>query len=145
MRRLHRRDYLKRLSPGQKKALLKPVQLQPARVRLITHELLSKPVVESIPEKDFQALVVGAAQALGWLAYHVPDSRKSTPGWPDLALVREGAFLVAELKSQTGRVRPEQEVWLELMRSAGISAYLWRPSDWSEVVLVLAGTQEKTP
>ena len=40
-------------------------------------------------EREWQAQVVSAAQALGWTTYHTHDSRRSNKGWPDLVLVRD--------------------------------------------------------
>jgi hypothetical protein len=55
---------------------------------------------------------------------------------------RRGLVVVAELKSEKGRVPPEQKRWLKAFRAAGVPAYLWRPSDWAEVceVLGIVGT-----
>ena len=88
-------------------------------------------------EKEFQTVVVQYARLLGYRVYHTHDSRRSEPGFPDLVLVREGRLLVAELKRQTGRTSPAQQEWLELLRSAGVDAYIWRPSDWDEITEVL--------
>ena len=87
-------------------------------------------------EKQFQAQVVELAQTLGWLVYHTYDSRRSVPGFPDLVMVRNGVIHFAELKSEKGKLTPEQRLWLtELGR--GRVVYLWRPSDWDEIVEVL--------
>ena len=67
----------------------------------------------------------------------------SSPGWPNLALVHPTRclFLLAELKTETGRVKPEQEQWLAWLTAAGVDARLWRPSDWDEVVATLTGAK----
>lgn len=59
------------------------------------------------------------------------DRRRSSPGWPDLALAHPTRclLLLAEIKTETGRVKPEQEQWLNWLNAAGIDARLWRPSD----------------
>jgi hypothetical protein len=44
---------------------------------------------------------------------------------------------MAELKTQTGRVSPEQQQWLALLDAAGVETHLWRPSDLDEVLAVL--------
>ena len=87
-------------------------------------------------EREWQAQVVEAARLLGWRVYHTHDSRRSAPGWPDLALVRD-RLVMAELKTETGRVSPEQQQWLALLDAAGVETYLWRPSDLDEVLAVL--------
>lgn len=79
-------------------------------------------------EKQFQQQVVDMARALGWMAYHTHDSRRSQPGFPDLVLVRE-RVVYAELKTETGKPTFEQTSWIEALKSAGAEVYLWRPSD----------------
>jgi hypothetical protein len=96
------------------------------------------PVQES--EKEFQARVIGEAKRNGWdLIHHHYDSRKSSPGWLDLALGRtaDGRFLVAELKIPPNTPTPAQQAWLSLLRAAGVEVHLWRPEDWPSIVKVL--------
>lgn len=92
-------------------------------------------------EREWQAQVVDAARLLGWRVYHTHDSRRSEPGWPDLALVRD-RLVMAELKTENGRVSEAQSDWLDALRAAGVETYLWRPSDWDAV---LATLQTKQP
>lgn len=81
-------------------------------------------------EAVFQARVVALAVSLGYLAYHTYSSRRSHPGFPDLALcrVRDGRLILAELKVWPRlSLRPEQAVWLAALgKNAGIEAYVWR-------------------
>jgi len=59
-------------------------------------------------EKEFQDRVIELAKWEKWLAYHVPDSRRVTsPGFPDLVLLRAPDLVFAELKSEKGRVTPK--------------------------------------
>ena len=96
-----------------------------------------------VTEKDWQRTVVDAAHALGWLVYHTFDSRRSAPGFPDLILVRDTEMLVLELKTERGRVRPEQAAWLEALSGvAGMTVMLCRPSQWDEVEALLRGDAE---
>lgn len=87
-------------------------------------------------EKEWQAQVVSLARRLGWRVYHTYDSRRSAPGWPDLALVRE-RFILAELKTDTGRLSPSQKEWLDDLKAAGVETYLWRPRDMGQVAATL--------
>jgi VRR-NUC domain len=66
-----------------------------------------------ISEKQFQAQVVELARLGGWLLYHTHDFRRSAPGFPDLVMVRPPRLVFAELKTEKGRIRPEQRVRLE--------------------------------
>lgn len=87
-------------------------------------------------EREFQAMVTRDAKVLGWRCYHTHDSRRSEPGWPDLALVRD-RLVLAELKTDTGRVSDDQQQWLDLLAGAGVEVYLWRPRDYDDVLRVL--------
>jgi hypothetical protein len=93
-----------------------------------------------ITESEFQEQELAAAGYAGWkLRYHTHDSRRSAEGFPDLVLIHEklGRIAVVELKSEKGRVPPEQVRWIKAFRAAGVPAYIWRPSDWAEVCSVL--------
>ena len=95
-----------------------------------------------MPERTLEGHVVNAARKLGWLAYHTYDSRRSAPGFPDLVLVHPrtyNAVIFAELKTEKGRVSPEQQIWLDSLADAGARTYVWRPRDWfsGEITRVL--------
>ena len=79
----------------------------------------------AMKERELQQAVQEAAALFGWLYYHTYDSRRSNPGFPDLVLARNGTILFVELKSQTGKVSPEQQTWLD-----AVGGIVWRPSDW---------------
>lgn len=83
-------------------------------------------------EREFQSIVVELAQLHGYeLAYHTHDSRRSTPGFPDLVLVstRRARVLFRELKTDKGRVSPDQHTWIDGLTAAGADAGVWRPAD----------------
>ena len=94
-------------------------------------------------EREWQAEVVAAARHLGWSVYHTADSRRSEPGWPDLALVRD-RFMVAELKTDTGKLSAAQERWIGLLTAAGVETYVWRPQDRDHMLRALA-RRSRTP
>lgn len=87
----------------------------------------------TLSERSFQAAVVELATLLGWRCYHVLDSRRCEAGWPDLALWRPPRFLLAELKTERGRLRPAQERTLAELRACGLEVQIWRPSNWPEI------------
>lgn len=99
----------------------------------------SVPTRAPISEKDFQRQVVELADYCGWLCYHTHDSRRSAPGFPDLVLTRPPRLVFAELKTEKGRIRPEQSVWLEALASCTEppESYLWRPRDLGEIQALL--------
>jgi VRR-NUC domain. len=85
-------------------------------------------------EKAFQARVVALAKMRGWWVQHQYDSRRSEPGWPDLALLRCGRFMLRELKAERGRMTEEQSNCLAMLVYAGVDAKVWRPSMWDTIV-----------
>ena len=87
-------------------------------------------------EKEWQNEVQTLAAWGGWSYYHTHDSRRSQPGFPDLVLWRE-RVIFAELKTEKGRVRPDQKRVMNELKKAGADVYLWRPSDRDEVDAVL--------
>ena len=88
--------------------------------------------VSPITEKAFMAQVLQFARLRGWLCYHTHDARRSTPGFPDLVLVRDRVLWV-ELKTDAGKLRQEQVDWLVRLHSAGAETFCWRPRDWEEI------------
>ena len=87
-------------------------------------------IAVAMRERELYENVRALALALGWLVYHTYDARRSYAGFPDVILVRPPRLVVAELKSERGRLRSEQRVWLEALAACGIETHVWRPSDW---------------
>ena len=88
-------------------------------------------------ENEFQDKILDYAKLRGWLAYHTYDSRKSAPGYPDLTLVRNDRIIFAELKTERGRVTPEQSIWIDALNRTPATALIWRPSNWEEIARIL--------
>ena len=73
---------------------------------------------------------------LGLTGFHVEKSldveknRKnvSVKGWPDWTIRGPRGVLFRELKSQRGRVEPEQREWLDALAADGADVDVWRPS-----------------
>lgn len=92
-------------------------------------------------EKELMEAVIELAQLRGWLVAHFRPARSEqgwrTPvsadgkGFPDLVMIRETRLIAAELKSDTGKVTPEQQVWLDAFGRATTEAYTWRPEHWT--------------
>jgi VRR-NUC domain len=102
------------------------------------------PVGKPVSEKQFQAQVVELARISGWLTYHTFDSRRSAPGFPDLVLVRPPRLIFAELKSEVGKFRPEQRVWLEVLKGCQrVEARLRRPEDWRAIETLLCRRERR--
>ena len=89
-------------------------------------------------EKQFQETVVQFAKLHGWLVFHAFDSRRSEPGWPDLALCRPPRLVLAELKSDRGFLSPRQKQWLAALgECTNLEMGVWRPSDWPHIEATL--------
>jgi len=88
-----------------------------------------------VRERDLQETLVAAARYLGWASYHTYDSRRSQAGFPDLTLVRDGRLVFLELKTEKGRLRPEQQTWLDALAEVpGVVARVVRPADLDDVL-----------
>lgn len=107
-----------------------------------------------ISETDLLSQVIDLAHLYGWkLAHFRPAMTKwgwrtavsgDGKGFPDCVLVRPPRLIFAELKAEDGKLRPEQEEWLELLRECQRQAepygrllmaevYVWRPSQFDEI------------
>lgn len=94
-------------------------------------------------ETEWQQSVIELAQAYGWRVAHFRAAKTErgwrTPvqadgaGFPDLVLVRPPELLFAELKSDKGRLSPDQVQWLSDLALCGIVAEMWRPRDFDAV------------
>lgn len=83
----------------------------------------------AMTEAQLLTAVRDAARYAGWDTYHAHDSRRSEPGWPDLVIAGHGRVLFRELKTQKGRVTPDQHRWLANLYLAGLDFGIWRPTD----------------
>jgi hypothetical protein len=93
-------------------------------------------------EAAFMQQVIDLAHLYHWMVYHTYDSRRSQPGYPDLAFchpVRHQYFL-AELKAEKGRLSLAQKRWIDALQAANIEIHVWRPSDFSHIVARLSRT-----
>jgi VRR-NUC domain-containing protein len=91
-------------------------------------------------ETDWTRTVIDTAMLHGWRVSHSRPAR-TAQGWrtpvqghigaPDLLLARAGRVLCVELKSDRGRLRPDQRVWLDHLGEHG---RIWRPADLDTVL-----------
>ncbi|MGI5401901.1 VRR-NUC domain-containing protein [Streptomyces sp. CA-135486] len=91
-------------------------------------------------EEQWRRQVREIATRYGWtLQYHTVDSRRSDPGWPDEVLGHpaQRRTLFVEFKTDTGRIRPAQRIWLAHLADSGLEVALWRPRDLPTVLQVL--------
>jgi len=86
-------------------------------------------VYDVMTERELDKHIARLCKDLALLRYHTFDSRQSTSGYPDLTIAGPGGVIFAELKSGTGKLRPEQIEWRDALLEAGARWYLWRPAD----------------
>jgi hypothetical protein len=87
---------------------------------------------KAMSEDDLTGQILDLAAGFGWtLTYHVPDSRRVNAGFPDWVLAHPGheRVIYAELKTEIGRVSPEQRRWLDVLTASGHEVHVWRPRD----------------
>jgi hypothetical protein len=107
-------------------------------------------VLRTVSEESFLGQVLEYARLFGWRCFHARPAETARGvrtavqgdgvGFPDLVLVHpHHGVLVAELKREAGKLKPEQERWIADFRAAGVAAYVWRPSDWSRITQILSG------
>lgn len=105
------------------------------------NEAAFEPPALDILEAAFQKKVVDLAVALGWpreFIYHTHDSRRSGKGFPDLVMARPPREVHIELKREKNSYpTAEQKAWREILEQCNQEVYLWRPSDWPEILEVL--------
>lgn len=90
-------------------------------------------------EAELQEAVIDTAHTFGWLVAHFRPARTEkgwrTPvaadgkGFPDLVLVRD-RILFVELKSEKGRLSPDQALWQEWLTEGDGDHRVWRPRHW---------------
>src|SRR5688572_2816806 len=103
--------------------------------------------IKPMTESAFQRQVMALGKLFGWRACHfLPGMNRRGQwrtavqgqgnGFPDVVLVRDRVSWV-ELKTDTGRLTPEQEDWAACLSAAGQEVYLWRPRDWPTIEATL--------
>jgi len=111
------------------------------------------PLLEKQSEQSLLDWILGEAKRTGWKRAHFRASRTKTgwrtavsgdgAGFPDLLLLRKRLgkrkkrFVVAECKSETGRLSPQQYEWLELFGAVGAEVYCFTPRDKDIILEIL--------
>ena len=117
---------------------------------------LTGPVQET--EAQFTQAVIEYAKLRGWLVAHFRPAQTAkgyrTPmqgdvGYPDLTMARTGRVVFAELKAEKApkKLPDGQQAWKDALQGMWVAddgslnvydtAYVWRPSDWDQVLEVL--------
>lgn len=100
-------------------------------------------------ERDLQDSIVQLARQGGWLVMHTRPALnrhgkwstplQGNPGFVDLVLCRPPRLLLLELKSERGRLSPDQRVWIDALRGSGVDVRVIYPRDFDEIASVLTG------
>jgi len=100
-------------------------------------------------EAQFMQQIIDLSRLYGWRVAHfrpamTRSGRWATPvqadgaGFPDLCMVKRARLIFAEIKSDKGKLSPEQETWItELTNCMRCEVYIWKPENWEEIVEVL--------
>lgn len=96
------------------------------------------------PAKDrsisFRGEVQKLLSHLGYEYHHQAYAIGSKSGWPDLSIwhrPKKIPCFFAELKTQTGTLSKNQKNFIHSLKEATNQVYVWRPSDWPEIVQIL--------
>ena len=91
-----------------------------------------------ITENQFREQIRDLSKLFGWLFYFTWRSYHSPSGYPDITLVRPPRVILAELKTEKGQPTESQWIWLYTLQNCpGIECYLWKPSDFEEIVEII--------
>lgn len=104
--------------------------------------------LEDVTEREWQTQVIQLLRAMNYRLAHFRPGKTArgkwaTPmsgdvGYPDITAVGRGRIAFLELKTEKGKVAPEQADWLEALGAVpGIIAGVFRPSDLDELARVL--------
>lgn len=103
-------------------------------------------------EAQFQASVIQIAKINHWMVFHPAKMQgrdgawrtalSGNKGFPDLALAhKDRGFILAELKSETGKVSFEQQMWMTHL-APWAECYIWRPKDLDQIAQRLSQTRQ---
>lgn len=98
-------------------------------------------------EDEFLRQIIELAHVYQWRVHHERPAWTNkgwrTPiqgdrGFPDLVLARSPRVIIAEVKSDKGRLTREEREWLEEMEGCpGVESFIWRPRMWDDIVGIL--------
>lgn len=79
---------------------------------------------------SLEARLKALLEDFGLWGYHMRDSRTAErKGWPDWVILGPRGALFRELKTERGRLTPDQRRVRDRLTNAGLDWGIWRPSD----------------
>ncbi len=105
-------------------------------------------------ESILQQNTIDLFRRCGWLVHHNYESRMSEPGFLDIVAVKKPNVIFSEIKSQKGkltkaklnkhgRLMPGQEDWFAQLQGCPVKSFVWRPSDWEDIVKIATESIDK--
>lgn len=91
-----------------------------------------------VTETQLREQIRDLCKIIGWKFYFTFNSMHSPKGMTDLILCKPPRILFVELKREGQNLKPDQEVWRDLLlQCPGVEWYLVRPADieWFTEVL----------
>ena len=97
-----------------------------------------------LTERDFSTAVEDLLSTFGWRWTHFRPARtehswvtalSGHKGFLDYIAVRLSRLLIFELKSERGKLTPDQTEWLDALEATGkVEVYIWKPGDWFQIL-----------
>lgn len=98
-------------------------------------------IYRSMTEKHVQDTAIQALILHGYtLIFHDYDSKRNARGYLDLHAIRlpsalwDADYMVVECKTERGRLRAEQKLWIAGYQANGIACSVLRPSQLDEFI-----------
>jgi len=97
--------------------------------------------IDTIPvtEKDLREWVRDLCKLFGWKFLFTWTSIHSPKGMLDLFLINaeQKRVIFAELKTEKGKLTPEQQETFDDLKACGQEVYVWRPGDIEGIAEIL--------
>jgi len=92
-----------------------------------------------VTEKDLREQIRTLCKLFGWRFLFTWTSIHSPKGMLDLFLINpeQKRVIFAELKSEKGKMTPEQQQVFDELKACGQEVYLWRPGDIEGIAEIL--------
>ena len=114
--------------------------------------LLTEQAAKLMPltETELRRRVLAAAKQYGWRVFSLSQYQgarnKTSTGWPDLVLIKDGTMLAWELKKEGEKAKPAQQEWLDSLGAVpGCEAAVVTPSGLVAAEALLAGDSSVVP
>ena len=92
-----------------------------------------------VTEADLREQIRDLCKIFGWRFLFTWTSIHSPKGMLDLFLINaeQKRVIFAELKSEKGKMTPEQQQVFDVLKACGTEVYVWRPGDIEGIAEIL--------